>query len=357
MMNISTPLWVKKILAKLMDDEHHFIEGIWPLQKLSGISRKDFDASYQAFYEKANRLLRESGLAVDLTDQPRIAGYMMKELQGSAYQFACDTSDQNSTDTAVRFAVFAACIIDHIVACTFRHDRWAKKMKSICPSTHPTGDQSIAAPESVRLLLLMRLANPPALKWLGENPVVLDELIAFLDRQRPTRITDLIQNGQQTLALKRMPRSKFEIAHKSVTFDNAGISFLAWIRGELKSENLSVNCVDSLVHRLDNKAYLIANLAFAKYAEISKVPSKNIGRSLVGLGLHELNNRLDQFSVLVGEKHKYAAMVFSDKVFWSRPPSPSNLIRILKSPPPPQEENEDTPEADENTDEGVVESV
>lgn len=281
----------------------------------------------------------------------------MKELQGNPYQFACDTSNQNSTDTALNFAIFAACIIDHIVDCTFHHDQWDKKMQDICPSTHPTGDQSIAAPESVRLLLLMRLVSPPALKWLGENPVVLDELIAFLDRQRSTRITSLIQDGKRTLALKRMPQSNAQIAHDDVTFDNAGISFLAWIRGELKEEKISVNEVDSLVHRFGNKAYLIPSLAFTEYAKISRIPGKNIGRSLVSLELHEMNNTLDQFSVLVGKNQHYAAMVFPDKIFWSRPPTPSNLIRVLKSPPPPIEETEKTPEVAESNDESVVESV
>lgn len=364
----STNFWKRMLLGKLTEsdltsaleqseDEPIDIEDLGPLQRLSGIPQEDFDASYQALYETANRLLLDAGLEIDLSDQPRIAGYVMKELQGGRYQFSCDISNQNSTDTVLKFAVFSACIIEHIVSCTFQHDRWDNKMKSICPSTHPIGNQAIAPPESVRLILLMRLASPPALKWLGENPVVFDELIAFLDRQRPTRITELIRNGKQTLTAKRMPQSHSEIVHKGVTFDNAGISFLAWIRAELKAEKISVNCADSLVHRLDNKAYLISNLAFTEYAKISKVPGKNIGRSLVSLGLHELNNTLDQFPVLVDETHKYEAMVFSDKVFWSRPPTPSNLISVLKSSPPALNKTEEIPVVSQSADETVVESV
>ena len=185
-------------------------------------------------------------------------------------------------------------------------------------------------------LLVGVLVTPEGLRWLAQEPIVIDEMLRYFSNEVGSEFRLLIDGevqsdshvqGSEDVEPAAAPTDK--PASDKVA---KGWRYVSWVREQLASNTLTANSPTSFIHALsDDTAYLVVPEAFEGYAEANGVPPRRVQNQVVRLGLHRI--KPDGKNLYRGtlDGRKVQGMVIKDvAAFWAKSPSPSEAVKVRR---------------------------
>lgn len=322
------------------------IDRIW---KLTALPRAEFDLTYGALFgnlfaylayapsrdTKHDMERQTQALLNDVTDALRVR-------QSRIIPKHLPTEDAARVSELMSFALAVVIIADNTaqmvggLSLKVSHTSWCALLDPI-----PKGAEIVACHDvhpAFGGLLLGVLVGEAGLRWLSQEPIVLDEVLRYFSVSQDSELrvlasgTSKLSPSSSTDGLPsaiRATESEQQLATAKVA---QGWHYVAWLREQLDSKAISANTASSFIHALhDDSAFLVVPEAFEAYAETRGVPVKRVQNQVKRLGLHRIQpHGKDLYRGTVAGR-KVQGMIFKDAAsFWSHAPKPSDLVAVRR---------------------------
>ena len=325
-------------------DEASQVSRIW---KLTALPRDEFDLTYGALFKNAWRYAAHLPNDDALPDLNALKSdiltktiAVLRTRQSRILPKRLPTEDAARVSELVSFALAVVVLADRFAQALgglqLKHgaQSWCALLEPIPKHSEITHQHTPHA--AFGSLLIGVLVTPEGLRWLAQEPVVLDEMLRYFSNDASSEFRLLVDGQTQAPATVQAIEETEEpvaVADKAAGVKVAnGWRFVSWVREQLISNRLSANAPSSFIHALsDDTAYLVVPEAFEAYAEASGLPPRRVQNQVVRLGLHRI--KPDGKNLYRGtlDGRKVRGMVFNEAgAFWAKSPPPSDAVKVRR---------------------------
>jgi len=317
---------------------------IW---KLTALPRDEFDLTYGALFNNAWHYAAHLPVDDALPDLKALKSDILSEItvvlrarQSRILPKRLPTEDAARLAELVSFALAVVVLTDRFAQSVgglqLKHGAtsWCALLEPI--PKHSENVHRHTPHAAFGSLLIGVLVSPEGLRWLAQEPIILDEVLRYFANDPGSEFRLLVDGESQApsadtdQAVQQVPTPGNDKSGDDKVAN--GWRYVSWVREQLAANTLSANGPESFIHALpDNAAYLVVPEAFEGFAEASGVPANRVKNQVVRLGLHRI--KADGKNLYRGtlDGRKVQGMVFKDtSAFWAKPPSPSDAVKVRR---------------------------